>query len=212
MTKQDIGRRIAAAREAANLTQEQLGERLGTSGQTVSGWEIGRTAPRKHGDYKKIADLTRTTVDWLLHGLDPAGNAASLPVPGEVGRIVPSVSPEDVAKYLKGDKRVVDGFVHTHFPCSSCAFRTFIRDAANWPDLEVGDSVIVDPEVRPRPDDFVLVLHRGMPMVRVFKDRNERVDLEPKNRSHSELKDIDAAAFDEMFLGTITEFSRQKRR
>ena len=40
-----IGKRIAAARKAKHMTQEQLGERLGVSFQAVSAWEQGKFIP-----------------------------------------------------------------------------------------------------------------------------------------------------------------------
>ena len=40
-----IGERIRAARNACGLSQEQLGERLGVSGQSVSYWEQGKFIP-----------------------------------------------------------------------------------------------------------------------------------------------------------------------
>ena len=40
-----IGKKIAAARKAKGLTQEQLGERLGVNFQSVSAWEQGKYIP-----------------------------------------------------------------------------------------------------------------------------------------------------------------------
>lgn len=42
---QNIGNRIIRLREANNLTQAEMAERLGVSRQTVSSWESGRTCP-----------------------------------------------------------------------------------------------------------------------------------------------------------------------
>ncbi len=40
-----VGKRIRAARKAGKMSQEQLGEKLGVSFQTVSTWETGRFLP-----------------------------------------------------------------------------------------------------------------------------------------------------------------------
>ena len=45
MLNQEIGRRIADIRRARQLTQEQLGEKLGVSAQAVSKWEKGESLP-----------------------------------------------------------------------------------------------------------------------------------------------------------------------
>ena len=45
MNSELIGKRIAAARKAKKMTQEQLGDRLGVSFQAVSTWEQGKFIP-----------------------------------------------------------------------------------------------------------------------------------------------------------------------
>ncbi len=45
MNSELIGKRIAAARKARNMTQEQLGDQLGVSFQAVSTWEQGKCIP-----------------------------------------------------------------------------------------------------------------------------------------------------------------------
>ena len=64
--------RIAQARKAAGLSQEQLGEKLGVSGQAVSEWESGAVSP----DAAALAAMCRelgVSADWLLLGREPDG-------------------------------------------------------------------------------------------------------------------------------------------
>ena len=64
--------RIAQARKAAGLSQEQLGEKLGVSGQAVSEWESGAVSP----DAAALAAMCRelgVSADWLLLGEEPDG-------------------------------------------------------------------------------------------------------------------------------------------
>ena len=64
--------RIAQARKAAGLSQEQLGEKLGVSGQAVSEWESGAVSP----DAAALAAMCRelgVSADWLLLGKGPDG-------------------------------------------------------------------------------------------------------------------------------------------
>jgi DNA-binding XRE family transcriptional regulator len=44
----ELGRRIARARAAARLTQQQLAERLGVTRRSVQGYEAGAVAPYRH--------------------------------------------------------------------------------------------------------------------------------------------------------------------
>lgn len=60
-----VGKRISALRKARKLSQEALGELLGVSFQSVSGWERDENLP----DTRKLAELAgvlETTVDHLL--------------------------------------------------------------------------------------------------------------------------------------------------
>lgn len=43
----ELGDRIRSAREAINLSQEELADRVGVSARTVGNWERGDTDPRK---------------------------------------------------------------------------------------------------------------------------------------------------------------------
>ena len=64
--------RIAQARRAAGLSQEQLGEQLGVSRQAVSKWESGAANP----DVAYLAAMCRelgVSSDWLLLGEEPDG-------------------------------------------------------------------------------------------------------------------------------------------
>ena len=62
-----ISQKIIKLRKAAGLTQEQLGEKLGISGQAVSKWERGEAMP----DIlilPDLCDVLGTTLDSLLGG------------------------------------------------------------------------------------------------------------------------------------------------
>lgn len=62
-----IGAYIASLRKAAGLTQTELGERLGVTGQAVSGWERGEFLPDT-GILQDLALILDTSVDALLGG------------------------------------------------------------------------------------------------------------------------------------------------
>lgn len=50
-----IGKNIKRFRELNNLTQDELGEKIGVSGKTVSSWELNRTEP-KMGMIEKLSN------------------------------------------------------------------------------------------------------------------------------------------------------------
>lgn len=62
-----VGKQIAMLRRRKELTQNELGERLGVSFQAVSKWERGETLPDT-AILLDIADILETTVDYILAG------------------------------------------------------------------------------------------------------------------------------------------------
>lgn len=60
-----IGSKLAQARKAANLTQEQLAERLGVTRQAVSRWESDAAYPETD-KIVRMARLLNVSCDYLL--------------------------------------------------------------------------------------------------------------------------------------------------
>ena len=52
-------------REAAGLTQRELGNRIGVSGQAVAQWETGGKRPSEE-NLTKLADVLETSTDAIL--------------------------------------------------------------------------------------------------------------------------------------------------
>ena len=85
--------RVAAARKAAGLTQEALGEKLGVSRQAVSKWESGQAVP----DLDTVAKLCLGlgfSADYLLFGREDApAPAESAPAENAPGPTYPDTCP-----------------------------------------------------------------------------------------------------------------------
>lgn len=64
--------RIAAARKAAGLTQEQLGEQIGVTRQAVSKWESGQVVPDAL-TVARMCEVLHVSADHLLLGVGPEG-------------------------------------------------------------------------------------------------------------------------------------------
>lgn len=93
-----IGGRIKKAREDAGLSQEDLADVLRVHKRTIANYEAGDTKP--YDQIQMIADVTGTTLIYLLHGVEEgpvayagvkgleeiAGRLAQLP-PDDRGRI-----------------------------------------------------------------------------------------------------------------------------
>ncbi|MCM2561378.1 helix-turn-helix domain-containing protein [Lutimaribacter sp. EGI FJ00015] len=70
-----FGDRLAAAREAAGMTQKQLAKRLGVKLTTLSGWENDLSEPRANR-LSMMAGILNVSIMWLLTG---EGNGIAAP-------------------------------------------------------------------------------------------------------------------------------------
>lgn len=62
-----LGDRIAAAREAAGLSQAQLASKLGVRSRTLRGWESDLSEPRANR-LQMMAAMLGVSLRWLLSG------------------------------------------------------------------------------------------------------------------------------------------------
>ncbi|PPB80162.1 helix-turn-helix protein [Albidovulum inexpectatum] len=62
-----FGDRLAAAREAAGLSQSDLAQRLGIRKKTLIQWETDRTEPRANR-LQMLAGMLGVSIRWLLTG------------------------------------------------------------------------------------------------------------------------------------------------
>ncbi|MCE8510301.1 helix-turn-helix transcriptional regulator [Ruegeria pomeroyi] len=69
-----FGDRLAAAREAADMTQAQLARRLGVKKSTISGWENDLSEPRANR-LSMLAGLLNVSIVWLITGEGQGGEA-----------------------------------------------------------------------------------------------------------------------------------------
>ena len=67
MDNKKIGAVIAELRSNKNITQAELGERIGVSFQAVSKWERGETLPDV-SVLPDLADILETSIDYILRG------------------------------------------------------------------------------------------------------------------------------------------------
>lgn len=62
-----FGDRIAAAREARQMTQKSLAKRLGVGLKTVEGWENDLSEPRAN-KLQMLSGVLNVSIPWLLTG------------------------------------------------------------------------------------------------------------------------------------------------
>ena len=75
-----LGNKLAEARRAKNLTQEQLAEKLEVTRQAVSRWESDAAYPETD-KIVRMAQILEVSCDYLLQdGVDEKGNPVKSPV------------------------------------------------------------------------------------------------------------------------------------
>ena len=62
-----FGDRVAAARDAAGMTQQQLAKRLGVKAATLKAWEDDISEPRANR-LSMLAGLLNVSITWLING------------------------------------------------------------------------------------------------------------------------------------------------
>ncbi|MEL6677111.1 MAG: helix-turn-helix transcriptional regulator [Pseudomonadota bacterium] len=75
-----FGDRVAAAREAAGLTQAKLARRLGVKKTTIENWEADRSEPRANR-LQMLAGILNVSIIWLMSG---HGDGVDLAPEGDV--------------------------------------------------------------------------------------------------------------------------------
>lgn len=155
-----MGARIRRAREALNLTQDQIGDLIGVSRAAVAQWESDQTSPvRKR--MEALAGALRVSVEWLSFGVGQAPNA-----PGAANNEIPLLSKDEAAAQLQApDTRA--SFYHAgpslrpSAAVSQFAFALEVDGPDLAPKFRAGDIVIIDPSVEPAPGDFVFAILQG---------------------------------------------------
>ena len=171
-----MGDRIRQLRIKAKLSQAAVGKLIGYSGQAVYSWEQNRTQPEA-GKIPRLAEILGTSVGYLLTGATSSPHAngpGNLGLGGSAeveatsrtwdgGRLIPLLAADRAAAGLHDPPL---GFVTTYSFVGPRAYALAVWDESNAPDMAPGDRVVVDPDIEPRPGDFVFVSPRsGAPAV-----------------------------------------------
>ena len=209
-----LPKRIKQAREGAKLTQKQLADAFGYKPQTVSGWERteeNNTKPNNPNPQTlaKIAAITGVSLKWLITGVEDLIPNVTVPHSDQAaGRVVPSVEWDNVQAFVGGDTSTSEGLVRSHYDCGPNSFRTFAKDKANYPDIEPGDSLIIDPDLGPIAGDYCLVVVRDELLLRRYRPRREHIELVPFN---DDFETLLIAHAEVGIVGTMTERVKPRR-
>lgn len=107
MNQEQIGKFIKENREKKNLTQEQLAEKLGLTGKSISRWENGKTMP-DISMLSPLANILGVSVQELLNGRKMTKEEL-LELKGTIEDLVEYESKQQIKKDRKTNKYLVFG-------------------------------------------------------------------------------------------------------
>lgn len=102
---QEIGARIALARNEAGMTQEEVTELATFSKRSLQDYEAGVTIPWRH--MQEISRLLDRPVEWFLHGERPVQDGSESPLEARLGELRDAV--ETLGRQVEeGSRHVAD--------------------------------------------------------------------------------------------------------
>ena len=218
----EYGERLEAALKARNTTISQLASGMGVSYQAVKRVIDGLSKAFSAANNTKAAAFLRISPDWLATGqgsMEMGFDANAKPAPlgmrpyPVISSIQAGALKEISTPYAPGDGFDVE---YGDDDTSQWSFFLEIEGDSMLPDFRPGDRVLIDPEVTPRPGDFVAA--RNTKQEATFKkyrvrgldaSGNEVFELVPLNDDYPTLRS------DEQHLcviGTMIEHRRKFRR
>lgn len=207
---QSMGDRIRQEREKLGLSQGALGKACGgLSKASVSGWEIGKSAPTGPNLVACAAAL-KVREKWLTSGRGPKAVAG----PGPDGVQTPRLDFVQAGTWTEtdGSQDPPDGYLVSSRDIGPNSFALTIKGNSMLPEFMPGDDIIVDPDVKPRTGDFV-VAKREKDQEATFKrfyERADSIELKPLNTDEFKVLKLDKATPGKI-VGVMVEHRRYRR-
>lgn len=221
-TMVEYNERLTAALQARNVTISQLASGMGVSYQAVKRVIDGLSKAFSAANNAKAAAYLKINPDWLATGqgnMDMLFDANVKPIPMGV-RAYPVISTVQAGLLKEIDVLYEpgDGFdvEYGDNDASKWSFFLEIEGDSMLPDFRPGDRVLIDPEVTPRPGDFVAARNtRQEATFKKYRVRgldasgNEVFELVPLNDDYPTLRSDEHHL---CVIGTMIEHRRKFRR
>lgn len=214
MQTQSPGDRIRARRKQCQLTQKALAAKVGVSHVAISQWEKDETVPRGE-NLLRVAAALGCTPSWVFDG---DGELFMLPSAVARSHAVPLISYRQAADWrgtaLLDAAAEVD-WLQSNMDLSGAAFAITITGHAMEPEFREGDTIIIDPAIKPLPGDFVVAsgaeneafFMKYRP--RGIVDGEEIFELMPLNDDYPSLQSNQLTI---SLIGTLIEHRRYRQR
>lgn len=181
----ELGARIRQVLIEKGLTQSQLSRLVGVKQQTIS-YICAPDSPATASRYApKIAQVLGVNPTWLQSGeggkYDPTVRIELEGVELQVQR-VPMLQHSHVMAFLAGENADIRQGLMTDAKAGKRAFAVEIEGDSMRPLFRPGDRVVIDPDLRAEPGDFVLAHNNEAITFRKFRAREDGgFELAPMN-------------------------------
>lgn len=209
-----LGDNIRMRRERLGWTTHKLAEEVGI--RLKRDFFQSNISRYERNDVRPRPDVLRAIAESL--GLDPSElEYGSLLTMSVGGHKVPLSDwnnlPTFVNKLPLGPAEM-HGFLLTDGHYSNKVFALKIMDDSMAPRFIAGDAILIDPDVKPCPNDFVVAEQAGTSCFRQYKDRGQKngsttFELMPANDGYPTLRPEDIAI---SIIGTMVEHRQYRRR
>lgn len=168
--KEEIGRRILAARKAKGLTQKALGELTDDLKQSrINNWENGIRTPGPE-EIKQLATALDVSPAYLMCLTD---QPKEISIEGSLIPLLNHIQASDPKIHIQAIKHQAYPAEETYIPVSAelvgrlgeYAFALKMTDDSMIPEMRINDIQIIDPSASPNPSDYVAVKISGKPEV-----------------------------------------------
>lgn len=213
MAAETIGDRIRRLREAKRLKLREVGMACGVSPQAVSNYEQGFSVPST-ARISALAALFDVSERYLLTGITSFDDGKQMQPAQPGGRVVPVYTAADAILAIYSKPL---GQVTTHFPCGPRSYVVAIWDDSNAPQFDVGDQIVLDPDLAPAPGDMVLAALGKNPALPIFGRYVRRLHTTGQIETIEHLNELwGSHALADASVGRVvavmTEHARPRRR
>lgn len=192
--KQRIGDRITASRKKIGITIKELAKRTEQfSAARINNWELGTRAPGPT-EARVLSNILGVSPSYLLCLSDsPNGD---LHLQSEIlPRYIPLIPLHEANTNKSKLAEIIEGLspyskTEAKIPLDERikaiagpnTFAAIIEDTSMSPDFKPGDMIIVDPEKKPRPGEYVIahIKKTSENIIRKYREANNPGSQEPR--------------------------------
>lgn len=173
-----LGQRIKEQRKALKLTQVDLARKMqGVSHAAISQWENDTTKPNAE-NLLDLSIIFNCEFSWLLRGSPKRDKPSAVTPYSPIDDIrLPIYDWHSLDKLKECDTtqlvKPTTEYIMTDFKMSKNAFGLKIKDDSMSPEFEIGDVIIIDPNVEPQAGEFVIAQYGLEFIFRKYKLDND---------------------------------------